>query len=52
VLVEFDHGLLARIRRATGPEEQREFTGQDEIVSANQGELTDGQVVQANPADW
>lgn len=52
VFVEFDNGVLARIRRATGPEERREFTGQDEIVSANQGELTDGQMVQANPADW
>ena len=52
VLVEFDNGLLARIRRATGPEDRREFTGQDEMIVANQSELTDGQAVQANPADW
>ena len=52
MLVEFDHGLLARIRRATGPENRREFTKQDEIIFANQSELTEGQVVQANPSDW
>lgn len=52
VSVEFDNGVLALIRRTSGPEGQREFSGRDEIISANQGELVDGQAVQANPADW
>ena len=52
VVVDFDNGVLARIRKASGPEGQLEFTGRDEIVAGQQGELSNGQLVRSEPSEW
>jgi multidrug resistance efflux pump len=55
VLVEMDDGKLARLRTLSteGDKQIRhKLTGQEEIVTSNQGELSDGQAVEASHVDW
>jgi multidrug resistance efflux pump len=41
--------LLEKVR---GQEAKRELTAADEVVSSNQGELSDGQAVKTSPVEW
>ncbi len=55
VAVEMDDGKLARVRvlsQEGEKEVRRKLTGKEEIVSSNQGELTDGQTVEATHVEW
>lgn len=52
VVVDFDNGVLARIRKASGPGGQVDFTGGDELVASQQGELSDGQPVRSQASEW
>jgi HlyD family secretion protein len=40
------------LEKNRGQEVKRELTADDEVVSSNQGELTDGQAVKTNPVEW
>jgi membrane fusion protein (multidrug efflux system) len=51
--VQVDDGILAKVTMTAGPRGQRrELTGAEQIILNNQGELTDGQAVEANQVKW
>jgi membrane fusion protein (multidrug efflux system) len=51
--VQVDDGILAKVTVTIGARGQRrELTGEEQIVLNNQGELTDGQAVEANQVKW
>jgi multidrug efflux pump subunit AcrA (membrane-fusion protein) len=53
--VQVDDGKLAKIAVITkikDEEVKQDLTGDELIVASNQGELSDGQAVQATPVDW
>jgi hypothetical protein len=55
VEVQADNGeevKVAQVEKVRGQEVKRELTGNEEIVSSNQGELSDGQAVKATHVDW
>lgn len=55
VVVEVDDGKVVRVRLLgqDGKKSTRRYlTGKEEIVSSNQGELSDGQTVQSTHVDW
>lgn len=52
VVVDFDNGVMAKIRIAPGAGGPPGFTASDELVSSQQGELSDGQAVLPHLANW
>jgi len=60
VRVQIDDGTLVKLQIIVGeadpirgePEQTRELAGDEEIIRGNQGELTDGQSVNATLASW
>jgi multidrug resistance efflux pump len=55
VTVDLDDGKVAAVRllvKEGNDTEPRDLTGTEEIVSSNQGELSDGQAVDAAHVDW
>jgi multidrug resistance efflux pump len=55
VEIEADNGeevKVALIEKVRGQEVQRDLTGNEEIVSSNQGELSNGQTVKTTRVEW
>ena len=43
---------MALVEKVRGMVVRRDLTGDEEIVSSNQGELSNGQAVKATRVDW
>jgi multidrug resistance efflux pump len=55
VAIQADNGeevKVALVEKVRGQEVRRDLTGDEEIVSSNQGELSNGQAVKATRVDW
>jgi hypothetical protein len=55
VLVQVDNGKVAKVvlLKMVGEEEvDQEFTGDEQVIISNQGELNDGQKVKATLTEW